>query len=48
MLTVIICERMGWDYRTYCAQPKWFVELIIAKYDIDGKKERQRQEQMKQ
>jgi hypothetical protein len=36
MLDVVICEKMGWDYHTYQAQPHWFVELIFHKIKIDA------------
>ena len=41
---VVICERMGWDHSTYVSQPKWFLDLLIGKYDIDAKNERHARE----
>jgi hypothetical protein len=37
MVTAVICERMGWGYETYLAQPLWFIDLLIKKYEIDSK-----------
>lgn len=37
MVTVAVCEHMGWDYITYLAQPAWFIDLIIGKLEIDTK-----------
>jgi hypothetical protein len=34
---VIICERMGWTFNEYEAQPIWFLELLQAKLNEDGK-----------
>jgi len=39
MITVYVCERMGWDYFTYMSQPQWFLELIIGKLEIEAKRE---------
>ena len=34
---VNVCEKMGWDFFTYMAQPKWFVDLIAAKMGVEAK-----------
>jgi hypothetical protein len=47
MLIAAICERMGWDYHTYRAQPKWFLDLLVGKYDIDAHNEKRAQESMR-
>lgn len=39
MIVAVICEKMGWDYHTYQAQPLWFTELIVKKLEIDNKKQ---------
>jgi hypothetical protein len=41
MVAAVICEKMGWTYHDYLAQPSWFVQLLIEKLSIDAKKERQ-------
>ena len=41
MLIAAICEKMGWDYFTYMAQPIWFVRLLAQKFDIDAKNAQQ-------
>jgi len=38
MQIIVICERMGWDFYTYKAQPRWFLKLIHDKYSIDAQK----------
>jgi hypothetical protein len=35
MLIVSICERFGWTYQEYMDQPLWFIDLLLAKMDID-------------
>jgi len=37
MKMVAICQEMGWDYFTYLNQPKWFLELIETKFEIDSR-----------
>jgi len=37
MLIAVLCEKMGWDYQTYLAQPQWFLDLLFSKYEIDAK-----------
>jgi hypothetical protein len=39
MVAAVICEKMGWTYHDYLAQPSWFVQLLIEKLSIDAKKE---------
>ena len=34
---VAVCEKMGWDYFIYNEQPQWFIDLIIAKMNLDAK-----------
>jgi hypothetical protein len=41
MIAAVICEKMGWTYHDYVAQPNWFVQLLIEKLAIDAKKERE-------
>lgn len=36
MLIAAICEKMGWDYWTYCQQPYWFIRLLARKFDVDA------------
>jgi hypothetical protein len=36
MLIAAICEKMGWDYFTYCAQPHWFIHLLARKFEVDA------------
>jgi hypothetical protein len=44
MIVAAVCERYGWDYHIYSAQPSWFLTLIREKMRIDaeraGKEER--------
>jgi hypothetical protein len=47
MLMAAICERMGWDFHTYQQQPKWFIDLLIGKYELDAKREREDQDRVK-
>lgn len=44
MAIVVVCERFGWTYLEYLAQPYWFITLIHKKLDIDSQKERAAQE----
>lgn len=37
MLIVSVCQEMKWDFYQYLNQPEWFVDLIIAKLEIDSK-----------
>ena len=32
---VALCERVSWDYHTYCSQPAWFIDLLLQKIKID-------------
>ena len=41
MMIAALCEKMGWDYHTYCAQPHWFIRLLIRKFEVDAKKAKQ-------
>lgn len=43
MITAVICERMGWDYWQFSAQPHWFIELLIGKFEIDSKEVKKQQ-----
>ena len=36
MLIVSICQEMGWTYQEYMEQPKWFIDLVKDKLQIDG------------
>lgn len=36
MIAVILCEKFGWTYQEYLDQPVEFIELAIAKMDIDN------------
>lgn len=38
MVIVALCERMGWDFYTYMAQPTWFIAGLIEKLKIDAQK----------
>jgi len=38
MVIVALCERLGWDYHTYMAQPTWFVEGLLEKMRIDAQR----------
>lgn len=38
MLMIEVCRLYGWDYYTYLAQPAWFIEMILERMSIDGKK----------
>ena len=38
MVVVEVCRAYKWDFYTYLAQPAWFLDLIIEKMIIDGKK----------
>ena len=40
MIVVAICELMGWTSRQYHEQPTDFIELLLAKLEIDDKKRR--------
>ena len=37
MLIAAVCEKMGWDYFTYCRQPYWFIQLLARKFEIDAR-----------
>lgn len=47
MVTVLLCEKMGWDYYTYLRQPLWFINLIVGKMQIDAKEAKKEQERGK-
>ncbi len=36
MMIAVVCERMGWDYYTYLAQPLWFIRLLLRKFEVDA------------
>ena len=36
MHAVTICQEMGWTYSQYINQPKWFVDLLKDKLQIDS------------
>lgn len=38
---VAICQEFGWDYYQYMAQPKWFIEILKDKLEIDAEKSKQ-------
>jgi hypothetical protein len=42
MLIVSICERLGWTYQDYMNQPVWFIDLLLAKMDIDHQRAEKR------
>lgn len=33
-----LCERYGWTYQEYMAQPHWFTALAAERLDIDAKR----------
>lgn len=47
MIVAIVCERMHWDYHTYLAQPTWFIELLLSKWEIDAKKAEQERKRVR-
>jgi len=36
MMSVILCEKFGWTYEEYLAQPNFFIDLIIEKIKVDN------------
>jgi len=36
MIVVAICQEMGWTYDEYLDSPKWFIDLIKTKLEIDS------------
>jgi len=32
-----ICQETGWTYQEYMAQPKWFIDSLKDKLQIDSK-----------
>ena len=36
MLIVTVCEKYGWDYNQYMAQPSWFLDLVALKMRLDN------------
>lgn len=36
MKMVALCEKMGWTYQQYLAQPTFFLDLLWGKLDIDA------------
>ena len=36
MQVVSICQEMGWTYQEYMNQPKWFIDLLKDKWQIDN------------
>jgi len=43
MIAVALCERLGWDFHTYMAQPTWFIEALIEKMKIDAQRAAKKQ-----
>ena len=37
MFAVWVCEKFGWTYQQYLAQPTWFITLIREKTMRDNK-----------
>lgn len=37
MHIAVICQEMKWTYDEYMSQPTWFIEMIAAKMNEDGK-----------
>lgn len=40
MTMVAICQEFGWDYFVYQKQPRWFLDLIQDKLDLDSEEMR--------
>ena len=38
MKKIVICNEMKWDWETYKNQPKFFIDLIYTKLEIDNKR----------
>jgi len=36
LATIILCERMHWDYFTYLEQPDWFIAGLRKKSNLDA------------
>jgi len=36
MQIVSICQEMGWTYQEYMEQPRWFIDLLRDKLQIDS------------
>ena len=36
MQIVSICQETGWTYQEYMNQPKWFIDLLKDKLQIDS------------
>ena len=36
MVAIAICQEMGWDYYQYKNQPKWFLDRVKDKLEIDS------------
>lgn len=36
MVTVSICQEMGWTYEEYMSQPKWFLNSLMDKMEVDA------------
>lgn len=47
MEIVCLCYEMGWDYETYMRQPKWFIDLLRDKLEIDGEEFKKQTKQLK-
>jgi hypothetical protein len=39
MVVVALCQIMGWTYQQYHEQPTYFIELLLAKLEIDNRKQ---------
>jgi len=43
-VAVLLCEKMGWTYEQYMAQPLWFIKTIMLKLSIEGEYNRKQLE----
>ena len=38
--SILLCEKMGWDYFTYLEQPDWFIVGLQIKINLDAEQQR--------
>jgi len=44
---IVVCQEMGWDYNQYRNQPRWFIDLILDKMEIDSDEMKKAQRRIK-
>lgn len=47
MFAVWVCEKYGWTYQEYLAQPTWFITLIREKTVRDNKEKEMQLKKMR-